>query len=218
MQPNERIFQKLNKETLLSVFRSIGATERSFENGEVILRQDEPNRKVCFLANGKAHAIRVGIDGRVEDYTVLSENRFFGDVLAISENFESPVTIIADTKSTVFSFPYDALLHSEDENAKWLLHYLLSSVAERFFGLQRRVFYLTRPTLREKIISYLSDEQKVAGKADFDIPFDRDGLAAYLCCDRSALSRELSLMQKDGLIAYKKAHFTLKSRQFAKKD
>ena len=34
----------------------------------------------------------------------------------------------------------------------------------------------------------------------FAIPFSREELAAYLCVNRSALSRELGRMQRDGLV------------------
>ena len=39
--------------------------------------------------------------------------------------------------------------------------------------------------------------------------FNRQQLADYLNCDRSALSRELSLMQKDGLLDTFKSSFKL---------
>ena len=43
----------------------------------------------------------------------------------------------------------------------------------------------------------------------FDIPFTRQQLADYLAVDRSAMSSELSRMQKDGLIKYNLNHFEL---------
>ncbi len=51
----------------------------------------------------------------------------------------------------------------------------------------------------------------INGNAHFSIPFDRQQLADYLGVDRSALSNELSKMQKDGLISFKKNEFTLTS-------
>lgn len=38
----------------------------------------------------------------------------------------------------------------------------------------------------------------------FTIPYDRQGLADYLNADRSALSSELSKLQKEGVLSYKK--------------
>ena len=43
----------------------------------------------------------------------------------------------------------------------------------------------------------------------FEIPFSREGMAAYLCMNRSALSHELSRMQQEGIISFRKNRFTL---------
>ena len=40
-------------------------------------------------------------------------------------------------------------------------------------------------------------------------PVDRQQLADYLGADRSALSNELSKMQRDGLLSFRKNHFVL---------
>ncbi len=41
-------------------------------------------------------------------------------------------------------------------------------------------------------------------RREFDIPFDRQQLADYLNLDRTALSKELGKMQKEGLIRKKR--------------
>ena len=64
-------------------------------------------------------------------------------------------------------------------------------------------------SMRDKLLSYLSEQAMINGSAHFTIPFDRQQLADYLGVDRSALSNELSKMQKDGLISFKKNDFTL---------
>jgi len=66
-------------------------------------------------------------------------------------------------------------------------------------------------SMRDKLLSYLSEQAMVNGNSHFTIPFDRQQLADYLGVDRSALSNELSKMQKDGLISFKKNEFTLTS-------
>ena len=47
------------------------------------------------------------------------------------------------------------------------------------------------------------------GSREFDIPFSRQQLADYLSVDRSALSNELSKMQKEGLLKATRSHFLL---------
>ena len=65
-------------------------------------------------------------------------------------------------------------------------------------------------TIRGKVLAYLSDIAERTGRNEFDIPFDRQQLADYLGVDRSALSAELSRMQKAGLIETRRSHFVLK--------
>ena len=64
-------------------------------------------------------------------------------------------------------------------------------------------------SLRAKVCAYLLSEAEQQGSLTFSIPFSRIQLADYLNCDRSALSRELSLMQRDGLLDTYRSSFKL---------
>ena len=47
------------------------------------------------------------------------------------------------------------------------------------------------------------------GTSRFQVPFSREEMAAFLCVNRSALSHELSRMEAEGLIAFRKQEFIL---------
>ena len=83
-------------------------------------------------------------------------------------------------------------------------------IARQSLALSRRILHVAPKTIRGKVLAYLSDVAERAGKREFDIPFDRQQLADYLGVDRSALSAELSRMQKAGLIETRRSHFILK--------
>ena len=59
--------------------------------------------------------------------------------------------------------------------------------------------------------AYLPNEPRLVDVVayEFDIPFDRQQLADYLNLERSALSKELGKMQRDGLITVRKNHFKI---------
>jgi len=65
------------------------------------------------------------------------------------------------------------------------------------------------PTIRDKVLTYLIRVSSEVGAQTFSIPFDREALAEYLDVDRSALSRELAWMKRDGLIDFYKNEFKL---------
>ena len=76
-------------------------------------------------------------------------------------------------------------------------------------NLIRKLDHVTKKTTREKLISYLSEESEKHRSPSFSIPFNRQQLADFLSIDRSAMSLELSKMQKEGLLTYNKNNFTL---------
>lgn len=79
-------------------------------------------------------------------------------------------------------------------------------------ALMTKLGLLSCRSTREKVAMYLRGCADTYGSTSFDIKRSRQELADYLYVDRSALSRELSKMEQDGLIAYERNHFTLKPR------
>jgi CRP-like cAMP-binding protein len=83
------------------------------------------------------------------------------------------------------------------------------AVAQKGLELHERIDCLLKPTVREKILTYLRKLSREQQNRIISIPFNRNTMAEYLNVDRSALSRELSIMKKEGLIDYRKNHFTI---------
>ena len=74
-------------------------------------------------------------------------------------------------------------------------------------------WHTTPKTIRERLLAYLSYQELLIGSPEITIAFNRQQLADYLSVDRSALSKEIGKMQKDGLLEVKKNEFVLKSRE-----
>lgn len=90
-----------------------------------------------------------------------------------------------------------------------LLGNLFDSIAERALELHDRNDCLIMPTIRDKVLTYLTKVMRETGTETFTIPFDREAMAEYLDVDRSALSRELAWMKRDGLIDFYRNKFKL---------
>ena len=73
----------------------------------------------------------------------------------------------------------------------------------------RKVEVVSKRTIREKLLAYLSIQTQLQGTRYFEIPLGRVELAEYLCVDRSALTRELAKMKEDGLIDYDRNCFRM---------
>ena len=68
---------------------------------------------------------------------------------------------------------------------------------------------LSERSIRKKIMRYFEFREKRDGSSSFCIEGSRQDFADYLSVDKSALSRELNKMKKDGLIDFNGDNFTI---------
>ncbi len=87
---------------------------------------------------------------------------------------------------------------------------LLTVCAHKSLQLSQRILHTSSKSIRGRLMSYFSECAKHAGSNSFLIPYNRQQLADYLNVDRSTMCNELSKMQKDGMIEYKKNRILLK--------
>ena len=75
----------------------------------------------------------------------------------------------------------------------------------------KKIDVISRGSVREKILAYLSMEALRSGSSTFRIPLRRSEMAEYLCINRSAMTRELASLKKEGIIDYDKNLFIIPS-------
>ncbi len=98
---------------------------------------------------------------------------------------------------------------SPDNIQMRLLGNIMRILAQKNLFLSKKAEFLSQRTTRQKLLAYLSDVRRKTGRSSFRIPFNRQQLADFLSVDRSAMSAELSKLQKEGILRYHKNQFTL---------
>ena len=198
------LFAGISAGELRPLLSELGACIRSYGRGEALVQAGAPSRRVGVVLTGSIEAYRPAPGGARIPITHMGPGGVFGDVLGGS-SLDSPVTVVASAPCEVLLFPYEKLLQPDGSTARQrLLQNLVRTIL-----LSRRVDLLVMKTLRAKVCAYLLSEAEQQGSMTFTIPFSRIQLADYLNCDRSALSRELSLMQRDGLLDTYRSSFKL---------
>ena len=204
------LFSGLEAEALTGLLAQIGAVRRSYNRGAVLVQAGVPNHCVGVILSGWIEAARLAPDGSRLPITQMGPGGIYGDVLGGS-SLCSPVTVIARAPCEVLLIPYQRLLHPDGSAAQQLvLQNLVRTISDKYVMLARRVDLLLLRSLRAKVSSYLLSEAERAGQLTFRIPFTRAQLADYLNCDRSALSRELGRMQREGLLDTYRSSFKLR--------
>jgi CRP-like cAMP-binding protein len=82
-------------------------------------------------------------------------------------------------------------------------------IAAKNRELMRKVEVVSKRTIREKVLTYLSLQAQSQQSRYVELPLGRLELAEYLCVDRSALTRELAKMQEEGIIDFDKNIFRI---------
>ena len=203
-----QLFHGLGAEALSDLLTRLRAARRSFIRGEVLVHAGAPNRSVGVVLAGWIEAARPAPDGSRLPITRMGPGGVFGDVLGGS-SLDSPVTVTARTACDVLLIPYERLLRPDSPAGQQVLQNLVRTISDKYFLLARRVDLLLLHSLRAKAAAYLVAEADRLGRTTFRIPFTRAQLADYLNCDRSALSRELSRMQREGLLDTSRSSFKL---------
>ena len=90
-----------------------------------------------------------------------------------------------------------------------LIRNLMGTLCTGALAGRDRMSHLTMHSTRQKLISYLSAEAARQHRSEFEIPLNRQELADFLLVERSAMSAQLSLLKKEGLIDFNRNRFRL---------
>lgn len=128
-----------------------------------------------------------------------------GDLFCIDAAFSgegtSPTDLTAECDCRVLFFDLARLFQDGDaESRERLWGNVGRLLADRCIRLLYKTEVLSAKLLRNQIMTFFHLMQRKHGTDSFKIRMSRQQLAQYLCVNRSALSRELNRMQRDGLI------------------
>lgn len=183
-----------------------------YEKGQMVLWEGDEINEIGIVLSGHGRSIKEDISGKTVMVTYLKTGSLIGVLLAASRDRKSPVSVQAVDPLTVLFIPMENVLKRCRKACfrhERLLYNVLDCISKKALVLHDRNDCLIKPTIREKVLTYLMREAREQKSVSFAIPFDRHGMAEYLNVDRSALSRELSQMKKDGLIDFYKNNFRL---------
>lgn len=214
--PENLLFEGIDYPEQMKLLWCLNAQVRHYGKGECLLREQETLNQLGIILKGSAEASKLEVSGKRLIISRLKQGHIFGDVLSINIERKSPATVMALESVSALLIPISGLLNPCQKQCEChdkLIRNLLKSVSEKYFEMQDRLFCITRSTMREKIMYFLEGASESADSncrdSIFSIPFDRAALAEYLNAERSALSRELSAMKREGIIDYHKNNFRI---------
>lgn len=206
------LFKGMNEKEINAALEFLKAHKEHFKKNEMILHAGDHTNELGLILSGSVFLERNDFWGNRSILTSLETHQFFAEVFAMVPNTKILVDVTAAEDTDILFLKINCLLE-ENSHPKAIVNKLTQNLLRISMNMNLRLttrnFHTSPKTIRDRILSFLNTYAVETGEKYFDIPYDRQALADYLNVDRSALSKELSSMKKEGLIDYQKNHFRI---------
>ena len=206
------LFAQIASDDLLRMLNCLGAHVIAFDKKYTIFAEGSQAKYIGIVLSGSVHVVQIDYFGNRSLLSHLRAGEVFGEAFACAEAESIPVTVVADEPCEVMLIDSGHILHTCQNHCAFhqqLIYNLMKDLAAKTLLFHQRIEITSKRTTREKLLAYLASRAREEGKSSFDIPFDRQELADYLEVDRSGLSSEIGKLQREGILACRKNHFTL---------
>lgn len=206
------VFHGLEREEIYTALSTLRAEEKNYQKGAVIFHAGSVTERMGLILEGSATIESNDIWGNRTILSHVGHGQVFGESYALLTNVPMQVDVTANENCRILFLRIGFLAGKETNSEPWALKLtanLLRIFAYKNLHLTGRSFHTSPKTIRGRVMAYLNAVYLQTGTREFDIPFDRQQLADYLNLERTALSKELGRMQREGYFRTKKRHFVI---------
>ncbi|MGF7109123.1 Crp/Fnr family transcriptional regulator [Treponema pedis] len=204
------LFRGLTIDEIKSVLPCLGAKERQYVKGESVWHTGSTVTSFGLVLSGGVLIENDDIWGNKTVLNKIGTGKVFGETYAFASGEALMVNVVAAEECRILFLQVKPLLTVCKKMCGYhnkIIENLIFIFAQKNLHLSRRMFHISSKSIRGRLRSYLSYQATKAGAWEIELPFNRQQLADYLGVDRSALSNEISKMQKEGLIKAEKNRF-----------
>ncbi|WP_024752718.1 Crp/Fnr family transcriptional regulator [Treponema phagedenis] len=217
MLSNTILFRGITPEEIKNVLLCLGGKQKHFTKEETVYRAGEQVSALGIVLSGSVIIENNDVWGNKTVLDKLGIGKVFAETYACSEKETLMVDVVATEDTDILFLQTKPLLTLCPQTCAYhtkVIRNLVSLLAQKNLHLSHRMFYASSKSIRGRLLSYLSHQAAQNSSWEFTIPFNRQELADYLQVDRSALSNEISKMQKEGFFTVNKNQFSITLKEF----
>lgn len=205
-----QLLMHFSKEEGAAVLKDLGAVTKHYQKDETVLHAGRENRYIFSVLSGSVQIQNSDIWGNTSVLNMVEKGQVFaeayaflpGEKLLVEAVANEPCEVLVIDAQRIFALP-------ESDIKNKLIQNLLFISSVKNVQLSRRILHTSSKRVRERVLSFLSEQAERQESRYITIPYDRRQMADYLSVERSALSKELSKMKAEGLIDYHKNTFKI---------
>ena len=212
---NTLLFRGVTPEEIERMIPCLEGYIKKYDKGEMVYHSGEIVQNAGLVVSGSVHIENDDLWGNKTILAHVGRGQVFAETYVCIPREPLMINVYAAEPVEILFLNLSNGTRTCARNCEFhgrLIQNLLMISAQKNLNLSRRIFYTTSKSIRGRLLAYLSDQATRYKSFEFDIPFNRQQLADYLSVDRSAMSNELSKMQKEGFIKVHKNHFHLNEK------
>ena len=210
------LFRNLERERAEKTIRSLNGKLRQYTKNEMIIQEEQVLHEIGILISGELCKVQYYPDGTEQMVQKLLPSYVVGLEIAISQKKTSPYSVYAVEEASIFWFPVKYLEQEgylPESDRIFLYQQTVQFLANEDIRKYRKIEILSAKSARGRIEKYLKIQMIRYKSNEFDIDFNREQMASYLGLNRSVLSHELKMMEKEGILTVRKNHFVIHEKE-----
>lgn len=181
------------------------AREDIFRNGETIMEYSRSMNKIGLILYGRAILYCCDEEGNEYMIDELKKDAVFGEPFLLPADSQH-YYVTAEEETKVMFIDYDHVIKRCEKachHHSQMVSNLLQMAAMQSRQQMERIYVLSRTTTKKKLLAYLNNLSSQTHSHSVQIPMSYTALAQYLTVDRSAMTRELKNLEKEGILTKK---------------
>ncbi len=196
---------------LVGLFK--GGTRLTYKKGEYIIRPGEAPSAVFYIEEGLIKAFNISKYGEENLLIIRKEHEIFPLIWSLTGE-ERDINYEALSPAVVWRIDPEVYINFLEHHTS-ALPPLLDMVTEMYRVHSRRLLNMQYRTVRERLVSFLLMMTERFGQETDDgllinVPLKHQDIASSISASRETVSRQISVLDRKGLISQKRTYFTLK--------
>lgn len=202
------LFNNIDEEELHRILSFESCREEVFEKDSLVVQEGDYCNTIGFVLEGTLTIQQYGRSGDALTINIFRHGECFGAPLLFTKQAKYPFTLVTTSKSKVLFIPFKEMRHMLESSKTFNLNYL-TFLSTHIFVLKNKIKILAHNDVRSRLMIYLAKEMEHAGSSHFKMRHKKTEISEIIKVARPSVSRELSNMEKDGLIKIEGTHVTI---------
>ena len=206
------LFDGMSLEEANAMMECLEGRVISRDKGAAIFVEGSRATRFGIVLSGSLVVVKDGLDGKRSIIKRIGEKELVAAAQAFSGAKTMRVRVEADAPSRILILNAERVGSPCCKGCAFharLVRNVMRIISAKTLELNAKIDILSHRTTEDRLLAYLHSFAEKCGSREFDIPFDRQQLADFLCVERSALSAEISRLVRAGSFDCRKNHFKL---------